>query len=365
MTSVEVNNRMEVDSTWIIKGNRSLYPMAGLHAVLKGRFGNKCAGHWMSMTSVIGGVKLLALAYAWSQKVVSYFLSTCGSKHQSSMMYESNFEDEFGNVSSKFLPRPQISHFLYKYLPLIDEHNKQRQSVLGLERKWPIQCCWTRLIVTLTGMCVVDMHRLYQSETRLRNRVLCGQVLEEDATVIRFSELICGKLREQQRPTAIRQQLRCVDAILERIQIDGETNRPLTKAKSKLGKTIGQPIQKICFVCRCYLNANGNTPYCYTSFWCKVCHMPLCNMDRHHQANGCELTYELEHIQSSDNSRLYCLGQVRTKWTGQIDPEDQIDMRPRRSTHSSRCPQCLRMINFVISNLGKAIIYCFTSETAW
>jgi hypothetical protein len=232
----------------------------------------------VSMTSVIGGVKLLALAYAWSQNGVSYFLSTCRSTHQSSVMYESNFEDEFGNFSSKFLPRPQISHFLYEYLPIIDEHNKQRQSVLGLERNWRTQCCWTRLVVTLTGMCVVDMHRLYRSEKRLRNRVLCVQVLEEDATVIRFSELICGKLRERQRPAetpAIRQQLSGVDARLERIKIDSETNRPLAKAKSKMGKKIGQPIKQTCFLCRHYLDANGNTPYCYTSFWCKVCHMPL------------------------------------------------------------------------------------------
>jgi hypothetical protein len=141
MTAVEVKKRMEVDSTWIIKGNHSFYPMAGLNAVLKGRFGNKCTGHWVSMTSVIGGAKLLSLAYAWSQKGVSYFLSTCGSTHQSSVMYESNFEDEFGNVSSKFLPRPQISHFLYEYLPLIDEHNKQLQSVgpwLGTEVSEPM-----------------------------------------------------------------------------------------------------------------------------------------------------------------------------------------------------------------------------------
>jgi hypothetical protein len=87
MTAVEVKKRMEVESTWIIKGNHYFYPMAGLHAVLKGRFGNTCAGHWVSMTSVIVGVKLLALSYAWSQKGVSYFLSTCGSTHKSSVMY--------------------------------------------------------------------------------------------------------------------------------------------------------------------------------------------------------------------------------------------------------------------------------------
>jgi hypothetical protein len=178
LTAVEVKVRLNVDSTWIIKGNHAFYPMEALHAILKGRFETKIAGNWVSMTAVIGGVKLLTLCYAWSQMGVSYFLSTCGSTHQSSVIYQSNFEDELGNVSSKFLPRPQVCHFLYELVPLIGEHNKQQQSVLGLEHKWPTQCCSTRLIVTLTGMCVVDMHRLYRSEKRKRNRVLCGDVVK-------------------------------------------------------------------------------------------------------------------------------------------------------------------------------------------
>jgi hypothetical protein len=78
------------------------------------------------MKTPIGGIKLLALAYVWSQKGVSYILSTCGITHPSSIMYKSNFKDDFGNISSKLLPMPHISHFLYAYLPLIDEHNNQR-----------------------------------------------------------------------------------------------------------------------------------------------------------------------------------------------------------------------------------------------
>jgi hypothetical protein len=166
--------------------------MEALHAILKGRFETKISGHWISMTTDIGGVKLLAMCYAWSQKGVPYFLSTCESTHQSSIVYQSNFEDEFGNVSSKFLPSPQVCHFLYEVLPLADEHNKKRQSLLG----W----C-TQLIITLTGMCVVDMHRLYRIEKRKRNRVLCGEMLEEDVTIIRFSDLLCGQLLKCDGPT--------------------------------------------------------------------------------------------------------------------------------------------------------------------
>jgi hypothetical protein len=112
--------------------------------------------------TTIAGIKMMAMAYAWSHKGLSYFLLTCGSTEVSSVLYRSAFEDEFGNVDYKFLPRPQIAHFTFEYLPLIDEHNKQRQAVLGLERKWPTQCCWTRLIVTLIGMRGVDMQRTPQ-----------------------------------------------------------------------------------------------------------------------------------------------------------------------------------------------------------
>jgi hypothetical protein len=121
---------------------------------------------------------MMAMAYAWSQKVISYFLSTCGSTEVSSVLYRSTFEDEFGNVNYKFLPRPEIAHFTFEYLPLIDEQNKQRRAVLGLERKWPTQCFWTRLIATLIGMCVVDMQHICRSEKKLRNRILCGQIFE-------------------------------------------------------------------------------------------------------------------------------------------------------------------------------------------
>jgi hypothetical protein len=36
--------------------------MEALHGILKGRFGYKAAGHWVSTTSEIDGVKLLSLS---------------------------------------------------------------------------------------------------------------------------------------------------------------------------------------------------------------------------------------------------------------------------------------------------------------
>jgi hypothetical protein len=41
VTALEAKKRINVDSTWIIKGNRDFYPMGALHAVIKARFGTK------------------------------------------------------------------------------------------------------------------------------------------------------------------------------------------------------------------------------------------------------------------------------------------------------------------------------------
>jgi hypothetical protein len=252
VTALEANKRLNIDSTWSIKGNHDFYPMGALHAVIKARFGTKIAGHWVTMMKTIAGVKMMDMAYAWSQKGISYFLSTCGSIEVSSVLYRSAFEDEFGNVDYEFLPRPQIAHFTFEYLPLIDEHNNQQQAVLGLDQKWRAQCCWTHLIVTLIGICAVNMQHLYRSEKKLRNRIMCGQILEEDTTIVKFSELLYSGIIKRDRNTTDGVQYRVVgtETLLERIEKDGDTNLPVAEENKARGKLTGQPIQRKCFVCR-------------------------------------------------------------------------------------------------------------------
>jgi hypothetical protein len=45
-------------------------------------------------------------------------------------MYQSYFEDDY--VGSKEINHPELAHLLYDYLPLNDEHNKQRQKMWDL-----------------------------------------------------------------------------------------------------------------------------------------------------------------------------------------------------------------------------------------
>jgi hypothetical protein len=46
----------------------------------------------------------------------------------------------------------------------------------------------------IMGMCVIDMHQIYRNKQKLRNRVICGQILKEDATIIKFSGVLYSDL---------------------------------------------------------------------------------------------------------------------------------------------------------------------------
>ena len=94
------------------------------------------------MKATIADVHLFACAYAWSQNAISYFLSTTGSTNPSKTSYCSQFEDEHGYVGWKDISRPEFADFFFEFLPLIDEHNKQCQNILNLERCWPTRNNW-------------------------------------------------------------------------------------------------------------------------------------------------------------------------------------------------------------------------------
>jgi hypothetical protein len=299
MSSVELMKRLGVHSTFVIKNNTNYFPMAILHSILTARHKNRPAGHWVVMKTFISDVKVLAIAYAWSQKGVSYFVSTCGSTVPSPFKYESKFEDEWGLTNFKEIERPDIVHMLYEYLPLIDEHNKQRQSLLQLERRWLTKDPWFRLVTTIIGMSVVDFHRYYRHHTIK----LQGRCIDEidNIRITKFTDLMCGNLLLWKYTNRGRKRIDDGGSdTLDRIRDDhGNTTRPLTQKQIQAGKTVGTSISYTCYICRRYLNEKGCATICQTSFWCKNCHMPLCHVDRRQSMKRTETCIE-EHLQSSD-----------------------------------------------------------------
>jgi hypothetical protein len=143
-----------------IKQNVQYCPLQVIQRVMhtRNRQGHP-AGRHAVMKTTICGVNLFLLAYAWSNKQMAYIVSSCGTTVVHEIPYCTHFTDNFGNVTFKDLPHPSIAHFYFELCPLIDNHKKDRQGILGLEDCWSTKNLWFRLITTLIGMSVVDMHR--------------------------------------------------------------------------------------------------------------------------------------------------------------------------------------------------------------
>jgi hypothetical protein len=270
---VALSKELSVESTFVVKQNDGLYPKRPLMAILKARHGQRPAGHWVVMTTEINGVKLLAIAFAWSQKSISFFVSTVGTTTAALESYASNFEDEYGNTCSKLIRRPEIVDFIYRFLPVIDNHNKSRQHLLKLEKKWPTKDCWFRLFTSLVGFSVVDLYRIYRFH---------DEETWKEYTVLQFSDIICNGLLPRERarlPDGLKNSVEGVEKV-ERITDPrtGEITKPFT-AKQKTGKHyrqgVGTAVQHTCWICRMYRCPAAKPKY--TSFRCTLCKTPLCH----------------------------------------------------------------------------------------
>ena len=219
-------------------------------------------------------------------------ISTCGSTSVHAEKYLSHFEDDYGNITSKDINRPKVLHFLYEYLPLIYEHNKQRQNIFNLERNWCTKDCWFRLLTTTVGMSVVDMHRWYQNMTsRTPTNIHKHSNRDPEPNyklmVRKFSDMLCKDLEDKVRKQSGVREYRVLHNIdniameLERIRgKDGSATRPATKKQFEGGYTVGTALNSTCYVYRKYLTKEGNVVYKQTCWCCSIFKMSLCKENR-------------------------------------------------------------------------------------
>jgi len=284
-----LQKKLGVESTFIVKNNSYLYPKHWLGKILRSRHGDRPAGNWVSMTAEIAGVKLLAICYAWSKKGFSYFITTVGTAAAGEESYTTYFEDDNGVVASRDIPRPSICSYLYQKLPCIDEHNRQRQNLLGLERCWPTDSCWFRLLTTLLGQCVVDYHRVCKVKFA---------AMYADVSVRQFSYMLVGKIQ--------------LSVVAENAATRDGANiqaRSPKRGKPVNGFVLTPPTkQATCFVCRRYYGKS----YVYTSYHCAKCGEPVCNVDRTKGDARRQVSCLDEH-KNSMLSSVRCTGTANTK----------------------------------------------------
>ena len=294
--AVECMKRCEgkepVRSTFVIKQQTKWFPKKVLLAVLRSRHGTRSAGHWVVMRTEISGIKLFICGYAWSNSSVAYFVSTCGKTLPSPKKYMSNFEDDFGFAQTKELSRPSFLDFFFTYCPIIDEHNKQRQFLLRLEKCWKTQDPWFRLLTTLLSESVVDLYHLSLRDIsdRKKRKLQYDNQFEPNVNddemdmfekVRDFADALTSDIDSYKRQRRGEHQ---VDGdqgrFLERITDEnGNKSRPATQKQMDVGRrsTVGSAFEGLCFICRCY---EAGSKAVKTAFRCKECHMPLCQIDR-------------------------------------------------------------------------------------
>ena len=159
----------------IIKTSHSLFPKKELEEKLKTWPGGMSL---VLQATTAKGVKLVAVGYKYNSSKVLCFVAT---KNAGSTLpgepYRARFIDDFQNLLSRPVDRPEIISTYFNRSNAIDKHNQARQFELKLEKHWRTQNAWFRLVTTIIGITVTDCWKGYKYALR-----------DEDMTVRDFAD---------------------------------------------------------------------------------------------------------------------------------------------------------------------------------
>jgi len=151
----------------------------GVHILLEGMTQNE--------------VPLVALGYRYSRKTVLHFVLTknAGSSKPGTP-YQMKYTDNFGNICTRYIDRPQVVSNFFAGSNVIDTHNQLRQDSLKLEKKWATQNPWFRLATTLIGITVTDAFLLCNYHKVINGGASENQ--EKKTTIQRFAGILAHQL---------------------------------------------------------------------------------------------------------------------------------------------------------------------------
>lgn len=155
---------------------------------------------------------------------------------------------------------------------------------------------------------------------------------DELIAVKKFADKLCCNLKKWKYAGAARNHVKQLE--LTRIQApngSGKTNRDTSAQQRKKGRNVGKAYTLTCFICRRYAKEDGSQRRQDTSFWCKECHMPLCNTCRKGQDGGREMSCVEEHVTSTDDD-IRCRGPEIMHVRGtEVSERLHLNLHPRKS----------------------------------
>lgn len=179
---------------------------SGDHAVLHvktahGRFPKKFletemkdmpGGCWVVMTgrATKEGVDLVAVGYKYNKKKVLCFVLTRGAgSTKAGVPYKAKFNDAFGNVVSRDVPRPKVLNLYFDNSNCVDMHNQSRQHFLALEECWVTTDGYFRQWTTFTGITITDLWRLKLREQECKD--------DDNKRIVEFADEVVWSLLQK------------------------------------------------------------------------------------------------------------------------------------------------------------------------
>lgn len=118
------------------------------------------SGSYIVLEARVDGVDLVFVGYKYNRRKVIFCVMTKGAAPTTpGKPYIARWSSGAGNIQTRNVRRPECFHRLFGNANNIDAHNQLRQDSLGLEKQWPTFCPWTKVVLTLIGICVIDALR--------------------------------------------------------------------------------------------------------------------------------------------------------------------------------------------------------------
>ena len=319
MTVVELTKRLDVRGSFVVKGGTKMFPKKQLLTIPKARYEHP-AGHWVTLSATIAGVKMMAIAHAWSSRGVSLWITTVGDSGNPSL-HTTHYTNEVGETECKVIPRPDILAKAYAKLPLIDERNRLRQDELDICKSWPTEDCWFRLQTGLLGMCVTDYYSAFSKARPLEAKDFMHPLQFADVMLKNIGSLHSKQTTKRHAGfdggAALGHEPLC-----KLRKIDGD--REWVTAYKK-NNTVQQKPCQICKFC--------HQGFVFTTHACPRCNMPLCKTDMTIHDDQRSQTCHEEHIQT-ERAGLNCKEVMHAgTWTLK---EDQASSARRVKPPTSR-----------------------------
>ena len=148
-------------------------------------------------------VDLVAIGYKYNKKRVLLFVTTKGAgSTKSGEPYKAKYNDAYGNVLHRDVPRPIVLNRYFSHCNGVDVHNQVRQHNLALEECWVTSDGYFRQWTTFVGITVTDLWYLKMKGSK-RNRFDLEE--EEDSKkIIEFADKVVFSLLEKAQTFKIR-----------------------------------------------------------------------------------------------------------------------------------------------------------------